>query len=207
MACGALARHVAEIAERRGWLVDVHPLPPLLHNRPGRIAVAVEALAAELLERYGAVAVAYADCGTYGALDDVCARLGLHRLRGSHCYDVFAGADRMREVFSAEPGTYVLTDFLVRSFGRTILVELGLDRHPELRDDYFRHYRRVVWLAQRPTPELHAAAEKAAAALGLPLEIIGVGDAGLERELGALLSGRRRGRAVRAATARSPQPG
>jgi len=193
VACGALAQHVAEIAVRRGWPVDVHSLPPLLHNRPGRIAAAVEALATELLERYGAVAVAYADCGTYGALDGVCARLGVHRLRGSHCYDVFAGADRMRDVFAAEPGTYVLTDFLVRSFGRTVLAELGLDRHPELREDYFRHYRRAVWLAQRPTAELRAAAEKAAADLGLPLEIIDVGDAGLERELESLVSARRPG--------------
>jgi hypothetical protein len=139
-------------------------------------------------QRYDAVAVAYADCGTYGALDAVCARLGLRRLRGSHCYDVFAGADRMRELFAAEPGTYVLTDFLVRSFGRTVLAELGLDRHPELRDDYFGHYRRVVWIAQRPTPELRAVAEQAATALGLPLEVVPVGDTGLERELEELVS-------------------
>ena len=32
--------------------------------------------------------------------------------------------------------------------------ELGLDRYPELRDDYFRHYTRVVWLAQEPDAEL-----------------------------------------------------
>lgn len=187
IACGALAQQVAEIAERNSWPVDVHPLPPLLHNHPQRIAPAVAALATDLAARYATVAVGYADCGTYGALDEVCRRLRITRLAGSHCYDLYAGAERMRQLFAAEPGTYVLTDFLVRSFRRTVLAELGLDRHPELRDDYFRHYRRVVWLAQRPTGELRREARAAAEALGLPLETVEVGDEQLERELAQLL--------------------
>lgn len=188
VACGALARHVAEIAARHDWPVDVHPLPPLLHNRPERIAGAVESSVRELRSRYDAVAVGFSDCGSYGALDGVCERLGVRRLSGSHCYDVFAGAERIRRMLADEPGTYVLTDFLVRSFQRSVITELGLDRFPELRLDYFRHYRRVVWLAQAPTRELRAAAEGAAAYLGLPLEVMVVGDEGLERELAALVS-------------------
>lgn len=189
VACGALATHVAEIAGRRGWAVDVHPLPPLLHNRPERIAGEVAAKVAELRDAYGQrLAVAYADCGTYGTLDELCAREGLARLGGNHCYDVFAGRQAMTEVFAAEPGTYVLTDFLVRGFHRSVVVELGLDRHPELRDDYFRHYTRALWLAQRQTPQLVAQAQAAAATLGLPLEIVPTGDAGLERELACLLT-------------------
>src|SRR5262245_39588156 len=118
IACGALAQDVARVADRNGWPVSVHPLPPLLHNRPHRIAPAVAELAAHLRPRYGDVAVAYADCGTYGSLDDVCERFGLTRLRGSHCYDVLAGQERMRALLAEEPGTYVLTDFLVRTFAR-----------------------------------------------------------------------------------------
>ena len=37
-----------------------------------------------------------------------------------------------------EPGTYFLTDFLARTFERTVVRSLGLDRHPELRDAYFK---------------------------------------------------------------------
>jgi hypothetical protein len=167
--------------------VDVHPLPPLLHNSPQRIAPAVRSLALALRRRYPTVVVGYADCGSYGALDAVCAELGLRRLGGAHCYDVLAGPDRVRAELAHEPGTYLLTDFLVRSFARTVIAELGLDRHPELRDDYFRHYRRVVWLTQRPTPDLSERAATAAATLGLPLTVIPVGDDRLESELESLL--------------------
>jgi hypothetical protein len=187
VACGAIARHIADVAGRRHWPVEVHPLPPLLHNRPERIAAEVERTVARLRNRYARVAVGYADCGTYGALDEVCARLGVPRLPGAHCYDVFAGAERLAALLEAEPGTYVLTDYLATSFTRSVVVELGLDRYPELRDTYFGHYRRVVWLAQHPTERLRAAAEQAAEQMGLPLETVVVGDALLEVALADLL--------------------
>jgi len=187
VACGALAQPAAEVVARHGWPVDVHPLPPLLHNQPQRIAGEVRATVDRLRASYRLVVVGYADCGTYGALDDVCRELGVERLPGLHCYDLFAGSSRVERFFSEQPGTYLLTDFLVRSFARTVERELGLDRWPELRDVYFGHYTRVVWLAQHPDDELRRLAREAADRMGLPLREVPTGDAGLESALARLL--------------------
>ena len=188
MACGAIAQPCAEVVERNAWPVDVHPLPPLLHNQPHLIADRVESLGVELAGRYAAVAVGYADCGTYGALDDVCRRRGWHRMAGLHCYDLYAGPEAVQRLWADEAGTYVLTDFLVRSFDRTVIAELGLDRHPELRDDYFGHYRRVVWLRQDARAGLEPQARAAADRLQLPLVVVDTGQQRLEQAVQRLLT-------------------
>ena len=118
----------------------------------------------------------------------MCSRRGWARLPGLHCYDLYASPEGVARLFEDEPGTYLLTDFLVRSFDRTVLAELGLDRHPELRDAYFGHYRRVVWLRQDRSAGLEEDARAAADAIGLPLEVVHTGQAGLTAALEGLLT-------------------
>jgi Protein of unknown function (DUF1638) len=161
----------------------VRPLPARLHNRPEKIT--------EYSERARSSAptvMAYADCGTYGKLDEFCAAKDIPRLPGLHCYDVFAGDELIAKLFEEEPGTYLLTDYLVRTFNKTVLASLGLDKHPDLWPDYFAHYKRVVWLAQAPTPALEAEAQRIATLFALPLTTIPTGLTGLESALAALIA-------------------
>jgi hypothetical protein len=179
---------VREIVTRRGWPVLVRPLPAILHNNPKDITPISER-AVVLAQRQGhRVALAYADCGTYGALDELCSKYGIARLPGLHCYDLFAGPSRLQQMFDAEPGTYVLTDFLLRGFDRLVVQSLGLDRYPELWPDYFGHYRRLVWLAQEPSPALEEAAARVAERFSLPLTRVDTGVSRLERELERLVA-------------------
>jgi Protein of unknown function (DUF1638) len=189
IACGALAAHIRQIAARRGWPLVVRPLPARLHNRPEKIANETEQAVAAAEAEGKRVVLGYADCGTYGALDDLRDRRNLERLPGLHCYDVLAGGGVVADLFAKQPGTYLLTDYLVRTFDRTVLASLGLDKHPELWPDYFAHYTRVVWLAQEPTPELEAEATRIANLFALPLTTIPTGLAGLESALANLLEG------------------
>ena len=185
IACGALSTHISNIAAQEKLEIDIYPLPPLLHNHPEKISSEVESKILELQGKYQKIAVAYADCGTYGALDKVISKYGLKRLGGDHCYDVFAGKEMIFNLTTK--GSYFLTDYLVKSFHRSVVVELGLDRHPELIDDYFKNYSKVIWLAQNPNEELQIAAQAAADLMKLPLEIKVVGESGLLNELKRLV--------------------
>ena len=187
VACGALATHIADIVTENAIDAVIYPLPPLLHNRPEKIAGEVDALLTEIKDKHTNCAVAYADCGTYGALDSVIKAHGVKRLGGNHCYDIFAGTSKIEELMESDAGTYFLTDFLIKSFHRSVIVELGLDKRPELRDDYFKNYSRVIWLAQQPTDELKVLAHQAAQEIGLPLEIENVGYGQLSSQVLALL--------------------
>jgi Protein of unknown function (DUF1638) len=171
IACGALAREIAALRRANGWTaVDVCCLPPELHNRPERIAAAVQAKIREHRGAYRGIFVAYADCGTGGRLDAVLEQEGVQRLPGAHCYEFFAGAGVFARLADAEPGTFYLTDFLTRHFERLVIRGLGIDRHPQLAQEYFRNYRKVVYLAQTRSTALLAQAQQIAAQLGLAFE-------------------------------------
>ena len=184
IACGALARELRAIIDTNGLdRVKVACLPAKLHNRPQLIPEAVRRKIRSLRPLGAPIFCAYGDCGTGGMLDAVLAEEGVERLPGAHCYAFYAGLDAFDAMHEDEPGTFYLTDFLVRHFQRLLVEGLGLDRHPELFDDYFRHYRRVIYLAQSPTPALIAQAEKAARFLRLPLEVRETGFGLLQSEV------------------------
>ncbi len=172
LACGAIAREVLAVRELNGWLdVDVHCLPGKLHSTPKKIAGAVDAKLTELAGRYEEIFVAYADCGTGGALDVVLERHGVERLPGDHCYGFLAGNAHWLALHEAQPATYYLTDFLARHFHTLVVRGYKLDRYPELVGMMFGNYERVLYLAQTDDADLLGRARTAAKFLDLPLEI------------------------------------
>jgi hypothetical protein len=192
LACGALAREVLALVELNGWAhVDVLCLPAKLHLRPALIAGAVDAKLRELEGRYVRTFVAYADCGTAGALDRVVEAHGAERLEGLHCYASFAGMENWESLQAEEPGTFYLTDFLTRHFDALVARPLGLDRFPELVDDVFGNYRRLVYLAQTDDDALAARARSAADRLGLAYERRYTGYGRLATELTRFAEGQR----------------
>jgi len=171
IACGALAREIMALKRANRWdHIDVQCLPAELHNTPDKIPGAVHTKIREARSEYERIFVAYADCGTGGQLDAVLEAEGVARIPGAHCYEFYAGAAEFAALSDAEPGTFYLTDFLTRHFDRLVIRVLGLDRHPELAEEYFRNYRKLVYLAQGEDPDLLAKASEAADYLGLEFE-------------------------------------
>jgi hypothetical protein len=171
LACGAIAREVLAVISMSGWThVDVRCLPAKLHSTPDRIPDAVDTKLRELSDRYERVFVAYADCGTGGALDLVLDRHDAERLPGAHCYGFLAGNAAWEAMHDEEPRTFYLTDFLARHFDALVVRGLALDRHPELKPMMFGNYRRLVYLAQTDDDGLDRRAQAAAEFLGLEYE-------------------------------------
>ncbi|GJL82144.1 MAG: hypothetical protein DHS20C01_17780 [marine bacterium B5-7] len=171
IACGALANELVRVKRLNGWdHVDIKCLPAELHNRPERIADAVERKILENNQDYDRIVIGYADCGTGGALDALAERYGASRLAGAHCYQFFAGESKFSQMSDSEPGTFYLTDYLARNFDRLIVQGMGIDRHPEIKEMMFGNYRKLVYLAQTMDPNLELAARQAADYLGLDYE-------------------------------------
>lgn len=172
LACGALAREIMQLFNQmKAADCDLRCLPASLHNEPQKIPNLLREKLQQYSPNYARVFVAYADCGTGGLIDKVLADFpNAVRLQGAHCYATYSGQDNFAALMDEELGSFFLTDYMVRQFDQLIIKGMGLDRHPQLRDMYFGHYRRVVYQAQVKDELLYAKAEKAAETLGLDFE-------------------------------------
>ena len=171
IACGALAQEIVQLQTLNGWNhLHLKCLDAELHNRPHLIAGKLREKIAQHRNEYNNIFVAYADCGSGGEIDRVLEDENIERLPGAHCYSFFAGEQRFREISEQELGSFYLTDFLAKHFERLVIKGLKLDQHPELRDQYFGNYTRVVYLSQEDNPSVRSLAKNAAFFLGLDFE-------------------------------------
>lgn len=167
-----LAREVLAVKERLELdHLDLTCLPADLHFHPDRIPDAIDAAIIKAkAQGYENIFIGYADCGTGGLLDKVLQKHGVERMAGPHCFAFYQGEKAFAAVADADITSFYMTDFLCRQFDAFFVKPLGLDRHPELAQDLFKNYEKVVYLAQTIDPELEKVAIDAAAMLGLAYE-------------------------------------
>ena len=181
LACGALAKEIVALLKQFDFAVDLQCLPAEYHNYPEKIVPGLKAVLDVKASDYDRVLIGYGDCGTGGGLDRLLKDYpNTVRLPGNHCYAFYAGLNRFERLMEEELGTFFLTDYLARHFKTLIVKGMGLDRYPELKETYFKHYKKLVYLSQNPNAELLTHAREAALFLGLSFEHKSVGYGALE---------------------------
>ena len=173
IACGALAKEITALIRMNNWThLQLRYLPAKLHNEPKNIPQNIRKYLVNAQNKFSRIFVGYADCGTGGQLDTLLDEFGVQRLPGAHCYEFFTSTHKFSKMLEEEPGSFFLTDFLVKSFEKLIWQGLKINSHPELLKIYFRHYKRLVYLAQTESQALQTQAQEIAKRLGLSLSLI-----------------------------------
>lgn len=172
IACGAIAREILAVCRQAGLdHIDLNCLPAIWHAYPQKIVPGLEKAVTEARAKgFEKIFFAYADCGTGGDIDRLCEREGIARIEGPHCYSFFAGNQAFAARADEDLFSFFLTDFLARQFEAFVIEPLGLDRHPQLKEMYFGHYRKLVYLSQEEDEALQEKARAAADYLGLEYE-------------------------------------
>ena len=187
LACGALAKEIAVLIHLNGWThLKTRYLPAILHNTPEKITEQLRINLQGAQAKFSRIFIGYADCGTGGKIDSLLDEFDVQRLPGAHCYEFFTGKQTFAEIMEEEIGSYFLTDFLVKAFEKLVWQGMKIDRHPELLPIYFKHYKKLVYLAQSENPELQTQAYEIAGRLGLVYEKRFTGYGELEHSLAAL---------------------
>ena len=182
--CGALAHEVREIIKLNDWdNVRLQCLNADLHNTPKILPAKIKESIDSNINDYSKIFLAYADCGTGGLIDLITKDYDIERLDGAHCYEFFSGSSVFEELSEKEIGTFYLTDFLVKNFDRLVIDGLGIQKYPALKEEFFKNYKNVVYLAQKQDNVLESKARECADYLNLEFSALFTGLNNLENQL------------------------
>lgn len=177
--------------ERMGLLAS-HPyvrpvfLPAHLHIRPRELERALHDELAKARREDERMVVVYGTC--FPDMDVFCRRHGIQRVSGAHCFEMLLGSGRFRKLIERETGTFFLERELVDNFDRHCMEPLEL-HDEEIRREYFRHYRKLVYIRQEEEADVTWRLEQLAAFLELDLEIHPADTRQLRDELERLVAG------------------
>jgi len=182
--CGALAHEVREIIKLNDWdNVRLQCLNADLHNTPKILPAKIKESIDSNINNYSKIFLAYADCGTGGLIDLILKDYDIERLDGAHCYEFYSGSSVFEELSEKEIGTFYLTDFLVKNFDRLVVDGLGIQKYPALKEEFFKNYKNVVYLAQKQDNVLESKARECADYLNLEFSALFTGLNNLENQL------------------------
>ena len=182
--CGALSHEVREIIKLNDWdNVRLQCLNADLHNTPKILPAKIKESIDSNINDYSKIFLAYADCGTGGLIDLILKDYDIERLDGAHCYEFYSGSSVFKELSEKEIGTFYLTDFLVKNFDRLVIDGLGIQKYPALKEEYFKNYKNVVYLAQKQDNVLESKARECADYLNLEFSVLFTGLNNLENQL------------------------
>ena len=159
-------------------------LPPVLHLKPQELGkyLRKEITAAE--KNNERIICLYGDC--FPGIGDYCRRHEAGRVPGSYCWEMFLGSQRFHDLLEENAGTYFLEKELLLNFEEYCIGPLEL-YDEEIRELFFQHYHRLLYVRQPSDPDLLPEATELARFLDLALEVADADYSHLEKELIKLL--------------------
>jgi hypothetical protein len=187
IACGAFrsALETLRISERYPNL-EVTFLPSNLHVWPHMLKRSLSREVKKAQKNHERVICLYGEC--FPDIDEFCEHRGAIRIPGVYCYEMLLGREQFHRIMDETAGTYFLERELIVNFKEYCTEPLELyDR--EIRESYFRHYSRVVYVRQPSDPDLLSEAKRLAQFLDLSLEVRDADYLYLEDKITSLLEG------------------
>jgi len=159
-------------------------LPPNLHLRPQDLGKYLRREVAAAERRNERIICLYGDC--FPGISDYCQRHRASRVPGPYCWEMFLGSERFSRLLEENAGTYFLEKELILNFKAYCIEPLEL-YDEEMREQCFKHYRRLLDVRQPSDPDLIAEASEIAEFLGLSLEVQDADYSHLVKRLSGLL--------------------
>jgi len=110
----------------------------------------------------------YGEC--FPDIDILCKQYGVIKVEGHHCYEIFLGRRKFREIMDESAKTYFLEKDLVLNFEEYCVKPLEL-YDEGMKELFFKNYERLVYVRQPSDPDLIPTINSIADFLGLSVII------------------------------------
>jgi len=167
IACGVFRPVLEQLQlEERFRGLNATYLPSNLHNDPNELEnyLRNEFLASKNLNER--IICLYGEC--FPDIDDLCKQYGVIKIEGHHCYEIFLGREKFLEIMDESAKTYFLEKELILNFEEYCVKPLEL-YDEEMKELFFKNYKRLVYVRQPSDPDLMPIVNKIADFLGLSI--------------------------------------